>query len=152
MKLDLIQIIKTGDISPLFWGCTDKDIIALFPEAGNLINNLKTSQCPYLILNHVELYFKEDYSGLNQIIIKNWSIERKQAYKFIDVGWLHSKCNYQKVRKKFYRKNWEHKVHKDPYPFVKCLSTVPNVSLVFDSDSKDELQKIYISPIGSSII
>jgi hypothetical protein len=141
MKLDLIEIIRIGEIIPLFWGCSVKEIIELFPESELIINDLKDREYPFIILDDVEFYFEEDgYKDLSEIVVKNWCYTKDYESQFFDIGWLNASLAYEQTLQKLDKLSWDF----DSYPDVKSIATSKNVSLVFDEMSEDELQKIYI--------
>ena len=95
MKLDLIEIIRTGNIAPFTWCCSSKEIIEILPESEVVIKDLREREYPFIEIDGVEFYFEEeDYTDLSEIIIKNWNYTKGYKTAFFDIGWLNSNLNY----------------------------------------------------------
>ncbi|WP_426492210.1 hypothetical protein [Hymenobacter sp. 102] len=107
MQISIERIIQEGDISPLKWGMSGEDIAQRLLHSYPLIQKYRQGNYPFLDLDGVELYFKEDfYLGLTQLIIQAWRIKPKRKSRFFDFGWLHHELTYDKVLRNLERLGW----------------------------------------------
>jgi len=149
MKINLTDLIKTGDISPFKWGDSEDDILRAFPEWQNRIKELKNSQCPYLELDSIELYFEKDfYKGLSEIVIKLWNFDVKYESEFFEIGWLRSEIKFPEVFEILNNHRWQFELTKGPKFETPIILPNRNVFFAFEplfdkSEDKTELQKIY---------
>src|SRR5690554_1757508 len=98
MKIDILHIIKSGDIVPFKWGDSESEIVMIFPEWQETITQLKKAKFPYIEIDSIEFYFDIDYyNGLSEIIIKISNLDNDFQSDFFDFGWLNNRMNLKKV-------------------------------------------------------
>ncbi len=159
MKIQLLDIIKTGDIYPFRWNDSEKDILEIFPEWKLIINKSKEAKCPFILVDSVEFYFEKDhYKGLTEIVIKLWNFDDKYESKYFDIGWLKDDLNFKEVFNRLKKDNWNFILTKESNSETPLISASENVLFGFETlmdgnldENKTELQKIYISKTKNDI-
>lgn len=155
MKFDITNWIETGSIAPLQWGDSGNEIIKLFPKSSKIIKQAKQIGCPFISLDFVELYFDDDYFlGLNEIIIRPFTLHKDDRHKFFDPGWLSKNLTFDMVSKKLTSKGVQWEISRGPDFNTPNIVTGAEVLLAFEpyrtEDSLATLQKIYIFKNGLS--
>ncbi|MBA6156509.1 hypothetical protein H3Z83_08295 [Tenacibaculum sp. S7007] len=151
MKIDILNIIKTGDISPFKWGDSESDILKIFPEWKETIAELKKAKFPYIEIDSVEFYFDTNYyKGLSEIIIKVLNFDNDYKSDFFDFGWLNDSLNFKSVTEKLNNLNWRFELTKGPNFKTPIILPNRNVFFSFEQDysgdnEENDLLKIYIN-------
>jgi hypothetical protein len=150
MKFVITEWIKRGDISPLHWGDSLKQIQLLFPNSSDEIASLKGRGYPFIILDFVEFYFSndKDFSDLEEIVIKAVSLYRGIITEFIDPDWLTCNLTFKIVSEKLNDMKVKWHVELGPYFNTANIRTATGMLFAFDADEENDnkgmLNKIFL--------
>ncbi len=151
MKVDLLNAIKTGDISPFKWGDSESDFLKIFPEWKEPIAELKKTKYPYIEIDSVEFYFDTNYYiGLSEIVIKVLNLDDEYESEFFDFGWLNNKMDFKKTTEKLDSLNWRFEFTKGLHYQTPIILPNRNVFFSFEQDNsgnntENDLLRIYIN-------
>ena len=152
MKIQLTELIKTGNISPFKWGDSENDFLKIFPDWKNEFTDSKNAQCSFIEIDSVEFYFDKDYyQGLSEIVIKLWNFDKDYQSDFFEIDWLKTDLPFSIVIGILNSKKWQYELTKGPkyktpiiLPNRKVLFAFESLSEENNNYNKTELQKIYI--------
>ncbi|UOQ50728.1 hypothetical protein [Hymenobacter cellulosivorans] len=146
MKLSIERLIREDDISPLFWGMNETDLLRIWPHMANDIREGRQSKTPLLNLDEVELYFTKDYyQGLSQLIIQVWAIEPAAETQYLDFGWINNRVTLGAVRKLLTSRGWEYEEGPNPGYAAPLLMVEKRAAFLFqNAEDGYLLEKIVI--------
>ncbi|UYZ63902.1 hypothetical protein [Hymenobacter weizhouensis] len=107
MKISIEEIIKTGELYPLFWGMSEKNLIDVLKNLARIIEDLKLRQHPFLLIDHIELYFaKDEYNDLDELIIQTHRIKPGAESRYFDFGWINKNLTYKSTKQMLIKLGW----------------------------------------------
>lgn len=156
MKIQLTELIKTGNISPFKWGDSENDFLKNYPDWKNRITESKNAECPFIEIDSIEFYFDKDfYQGLSEIVIKLWNFDEEYESDFFEISWLKSDLNFMYVKEKINNEKWSYSLTKGARHKTPIIIPNKNTFFSFDplseynlDENKTELQKIYLRKDG----
>lgn len=154
MKISLTEIIKTGDISPFKWGDSENDFLRVFLEWETKITESKNVLCPFIEIDFVEFYFKDEfYKKLDSIIIGVWHFDKNYKSDYFDHDWIRDDLSLPQLKSILNKEKWFYEELTTPRSEEPYILTNRRTQLAFDStgyngyeEDKTELQKIFIYP------
>lgn len=149
MKLKVTEWIRTGEIHPLKWWDSASKIKESFVGSSKEIQKLINFGYPYLVLDFVEFYFEtDDFKRLDEILIKNISVQKGIETEFLDPDWLTEGLTLEMVQNKLTELKIKWKTERGPHFNTPNIRTSKGVLLAFDpnrdNDLDAELVKIYL--------
>ncbi len=136
MKFNITEWIINGDISPLKWGDTSKEIEELFHNSNKEINDLRQRNYPYIILDFVEFYFEDDYcfTGLSEIIINVYQLYKGIRTIYFEPDWITPNLTFKEVTEKLNHLQVNFKIEYGPHFNTPNIETITGVFFGFDSE------------------
>lgn len=115
MKISIEQLLRTGEISPFWWGMSVVELRPLL--AGNPEYHWGTGRIGWqclLDVDGVEFHFQARREHLWLLVLKAWRLPADTVSSCFDFGWINENVTLKRMRRELDHRGWPYEVMHDP--------------------------------------